>query len=107
MCTTKGGKPPRPGFPNKLQLAPTIKGSERPCPKIPRGTRLATYPFSNEGGGVPRSGPATAYFLDGICKARAYKCLFNDPSQALKAAAGTCCIHWKSRVPNRTQNGMP
>lgn len=29
-------------FPNKLQLAPTIKGSEQPCPKIPRGTQLAT-----------------------------------------------------------------
>lgn len=28
--------------------------------------------------------------MHGICKARAYKYLFNDPSQALKAATATC-----------------
>lgn len=36
-------------FPNKSQLAPTTKGNQQPCPKIPRGTRWAAQ-TSSQGG---------------------------------------------------------
>lgn len=85
-------------------------GDRQPCPKFPRGKQLATSCVSGMGEAWvwPHcwSISTKVLFERGVqsTEASACKYLFNDLSQALKAATGTCGIHPESQVPKRTDD---
>lgn len=108
VCAARGGKPPSCGLPRQVAACSQNQGgANSPAPRFPgapgwqlspspvRGALRLALPLVHEQQGAFWTG-----FAEPSTEAGAYKYLFNDLGQALKAATGTGCTHRESRVPN-------